>query len=129
MATTRNNPAPDPAPPPEGGGFSPEQKSELTALIAEAVGSAKPPGQDPTQGGPKPVSDDDWDKMTDRARESWVRQLVDFRLDELAKEDDDARLRQEVEALKAAKTVEPEATPSVITKLQKFLWGAEREKS
>jgi hypothetical protein len=124
MATTRNTP-PDP-PASEPSGFNDDQKNELKALIAEAVGSVKPP---PTSDGPKRVSDDEWDAMSDRARESWVRQLVDFRLDELSRDDEIARQRSEIEALKRAKTPEPERSPSVVTKLQKWLWGSEPEQA
>jgi hypothetical protein len=105
-------------------GFSEEERSELRQLIAEAVGSATPPpaAKEPPPG-PKAVSDDEWDRMSDRSRESWVRQLVDFRLDELARDDEVARQRADIDALKADKTPEPEAPPSVVTKVQRWLWG------
>jgi hypothetical protein len=121
MATTRN---PAPADPDESpGGFTEEQRSELEELIARAVGSAKPPEAKPAPAGPPAKSDDEWDAMSDRQRESWVRSLVDFRLDELSRDDEMARQRDEIEKLKNDKTPEPEKAPSVVSKIQKFLWG------
>jgi hypothetical protein len=113
-------------PPPEGdtqtSGFTEEQRGELRDLIAEIVGGPKPP---PTPSaavvGPT-LTDSEWDAMSDRQRESWVRKLVDFRLDELARDDEIARQRADIDDLKSQKP-EPEATPSVVTKLQKWLWG------
>jgi len=128
MATSRSTPPADPAAPPTGG-FSDEQRSELEAMIARAVGSSTPPNTPSGPSGPPTKTDDEWDAMSDRQRESWVRQLVDFRLDELARADADARRDAEIEALKSAKTVEPEKAPSVVTKLQKWLWGDEPAKA
>jgi hypothetical protein len=101
-------------------GFSDAQRSELRELIAEVVAGAKPPEAAAKPAGPK-VSDSEWDAMSDRQRESWVRQLVDFRLDELARDDEVARQRADLDELKARP--EPEAPPSVVTKMQKWLWG------
>lgn len=117
---TRN--APPPEPEQQTSGFTEEQRSELRELIADAVGATKPPGP-AAPAGPKQLSDSEWDAMSDRQRESWVRQLVDFRLDELSRDDEIARQRAEIDALKTDKTPEPEAPPSVVTKIQKFLWG------
>lgn len=123
MATARNAPSD----PPEGTeGFSPTQKTELAALIAEAVKGAKPPEAPPA--GPPGKTDDEWDAMSDRQRESWVRGLVDFRLDELSRDDETRRLAAEVEALKAgvssaAAKPEVEKSPGMVSKLQKLLWG------
>jgi hypothetical protein len=120
MTTTRK-----PEDPPDPEGFNPTQRSELEELIAKAVSGAKPPDA----GGPPKVSDDDWDKMSDRQRESWVRQLVDFRLDELSRDEEIARQRSEIEQLKKDKTPEPERPPSVVTKIQRWLWGAEPDQA
>lgn len=126
MATSRN---PEST---ETSGFTEDQRTELKAIIAEAVGSAVPPPSPPSTGaaaGPRQVSDDEWDSMSDRQRESWVRQLVDFRLDELARDDEVARQRGEIDALKAERAEpEKEQPPSVISRFQKFLWGEERPK-
>jgi hypothetical protein len=120
MATRNTTPPPD-----EGdtrtSGFSEEQRGELRDLIAEAVGGAKPPPAPKEKVGPA-LTDSEWDAMSDRQRESWVRKLVDFRLDELAREDEIARHGADIDALKNQKP-EPEATPSVVTKLQRWLWG------
>jgi len=125
MATARN--APDP-PAPADDGFSETQRSQLEEMIAKVVGGAKAPETTPT--GPAPKTDDEWDNMTDRARESWVRQLVDSELDKLAKDDDQRRLAADVEALKsgADKKPEPEKSPGVITRLQKLIWGDQDQK-
>lgn len=119
---------PDPASSTETSGFTEEERNELKALIAEAVGSANPPAGEPAKPELKRPTDDEWDAMSDRAKESWVRKLVDGRLDELAKEDEAAQLRAKVDALAAEKKEpEPEKAPSVVTKLQKFLWGEPKE--
>jgi hypothetical protein len=120
VAATRNQ-APDPEAPATG--FSDEQLGELRALIQEVVSGAKAPPAPEASAGPRQLRDDEWDAMSDRQRESWVRQLVDFRLDELARDDEVARQRVDIDALKADKTPEPEAPPSVVSRLQKFLWG------
>jgi len=124
MATTKEPPA---------SAFSDEQKSELAELIAEAVKGVKPPDQPaPTPTGPPPVSDADWDKMSDRARESWVRQLVDFRLEELGRQDADAERDRKIAELERAKAEAEkppgDRPPTVIDKLRSFLWGAEPDK-
>jgi len=108
---------------PEGqtSGFTEEQRSELRDLIAEAVGSATPPKAEPPAR--QKVTDSDWDGASDRQRESWVRQMVDDELERLAKDDEIRSQREDIERLKQDKTPEPEAPPSVVTKLQKFLWG------
>jgi hypothetical protein len=118
MPTSRNAPETT-----ESSGFTEDQRSELRSIIAEVVGAANPPAAPATSSGPKQVSDSEWDAMSDRQRESWVRQLVDFRLDELSRDDEIARQRGEIEQLKNDKTPEPEAPPSVVSKIQKFLWG------
>jgi hypothetical protein len=123
MAATRNTPPEPTGTATDTSGFSEDQRNELKSLIAEAVGSATPPATDPAKDAPKKVTDAEWDTMSDRQRESWVRQLVDFRLDELSRDDEIARQRAEIEALKADKTPAPEKAPSVVTKLQKMLWG------
>jgi len=120
VSAARTPAAPEPEAPTSG--FSEEQRSELRDLIAEVVGSSKPPPA-PDKGPAPKVSDSEWDAMSDRQRESWVRQLVDFRLDELARDDEVARQRADIDALKADKTPEAEAPPSVVSKIQKFLWG------
>jgi hypothetical protein len=109
-------------------GFTEEERKELRDLIAEAVGSVKPPDTPAEPTGPKKVTDAEWDNMSDRSRESWVRQLVDSELDRLAREDQISRHDAEIEKLKADKTPEPEAPPSVVTKIQKFLWGEPEKK-
>jgi hypothetical protein len=124
MATARSSPAPEPS---TDDGFNETQKSQLADMIAAAVGGAKPPEPDKSQL-PK-LSDDEWDALTDRGKESWVRKLVDGELDRLFKDDEQRRLAADVEALKAgAGKPEPEKTPagptnSFTAKLQKLLWG------
>jgi hypothetical protein len=104
-------------------GFSEDERSELAAMIAEAVGAAKPPAARP-DAPPRPtVTDSEWDAMSDRKRESWVRDLVVSVLDDLAHDDEEARLRADVDQLKKDKEPEPEAPPSVVTKVQRILWG------
>jgi hypothetical protein len=89
-------------------------------MIADAVSGTKPPPTEPA--GPKKVSDSEWDDMTDRKRESWVRELVDFRLLELEKDDEIRQLAAKVNGLSAEKP-EPEVSPGIKTKLQKLIWG------
>ena len=125
MVTSRK-----PAEPPEevDDGFNDTQRSQLSEMIAAAVGGAKPPTNDPGPKGPPPVTDDDWDAMTDRKRESWVRALVDTELDRLVKEDEQRTLASTVAELAAKVNAKPEVekTPGGTTKLQKLqhmLWG------
>jgi hypothetical protein len=123
--TTSTDPATDPAP----AGFSDEQKSQLEEMIKAAVGGAKPPGGEQPTERPRPT-DDQWDAMSDRQRETWVRQEVDWRIDELVKLDEDRKLREKVDALAADKDKpEPEVTPTPWNKLQKWLWGSDPEKA
>lgn len=128
MVTTRKGSADAPDEP--GGdtktsGFSEEQRGEIAALVAELIKGDKPPPSAPER---PTVTDSQWDEMTDRKRESFVRDMVVSVLDDLAKQDDEARLRDDVEKLlKADKTPEPEAPPSVVTRLQRWLWGDEKK--
>jgi hypothetical protein len=119
---TPKEPAPSPEP-----AFSDTQRGELEAMIAKAVGGAKPPDTPAEPQGPKAVTDDEWDKMPDRQRESWVRQLVDFRLDELMKMDADAERDRKLAELEAATKVVPEKPPSVASRIQSWLWGSESD--
>ena len=123
----------DPAGDTRTSGFSEDERNELKALIAEAVGSAKPPEPGPT--GPPAKTDDEWDAMSDRQRESWVRKLVDFRLDELAREDADARRDAEIEALKQGLGGKPEPEkspadrpPGFFDTVRKWMWGEQDPK-
>lgn len=123
MATTRK---PADAPP----DLSPEQRTAFDTYVEELSQLGTPPKADPGPTGPKPVTDAQWDAMTDRARESWVRQLVDTRLDDLSRDDEIARHAQAIEDLK--KKPETEGTPAgpmptTLQKLQKFLWGEPKE--
>lgn len=109
-------------------GFTEDERSELRQLIQDAIAGAKPP--EPPQSKAKPVTDDEWDKMSDRQRESWVRSLVDDVLDGLAREDADRRRDAEIADLKnKAQGPEPEGTPDPATpldKLRKWLWGDDK---
>jgi hypothetical protein len=119
MPTTRK-PADDPP------DISPEQRTAFDAYVTELSQLGKPPDPPPGPTGPKPVTDAQWDAMSDRARESWVRQLVDARLDDLSRDDEIARHAAEIEALKKKPEVEGAPAgpmPTVLQRLQKFLWG------
>ena len=78
-------------PPPE---ITPDERAAFDQYVKELTQLGTPPKADPTPTGPKPVTDAEWDKMSDRQRESWVRQLVDGRLDDLAREDQLSRHEQ-----------------------------------
>jgi hypothetical protein len=128
MATART---PANADPPADDGFNDTQKSQLSEMIAAAVGGAKPPPTTDAPKGPKPVSDDEWDNMSDRNRESWVRQLVDAELDRLVKDDEDRKLRDtvaELAGLVSAKP-EPEKIPGPLARLQVLFWGRPDDKA
>jgi hypothetical protein len=121
MATTKGSP-------PEG--LSPEQRTAFDRYIEELSELDTAPNPSGGDGGPNPVTDAEWDKMTDRQRESWVRELVDGRLDKLAADAEAAQLRADVEALRQKQ--ESEGTPqgpmpSGFKKLQKWLWGEPKE--
>ena len=120
MATTRK-PAGDPP-----ADLSPEQRSAFDAYVEELAQLGEPPKDPPGSTAPKPVTDAQWDAMSDRARESCVRQLVDSRLDDLSRDDEIARHAAEIERLK--NKPESEGTPAgqmptALQKLQRFLWG------
>lgn len=120
MVTTRK---PPPEPPPD---ISPEDRAAFDSYIEQLSQLATPPKTEPTPAGPKPVTEAEWDAMSDRARESWVRQLVDGRLDELSRDDEIARHAAAIEELR--KKPETEGTPAgpmptLLERLQKFLWG------
>lgn len=124
MATTRK-----PADPPE---LSAEERTAFDQYVTELSQLGTPPAPTTAPGAPKPVTDAQWDAMTDRARESWVRQLVDARLDDLSREDEAARLAADVAKLKESKAAETERAPadpppSALRKLQKWLWGEPKE--
>jgi hypothetical protein len=110
--------------------MDPEQRASFDQYVNELSQLDTPPPQKEGSTGPKPVTDAQWDAMTDRARESWVRQLVDARLDDLSREDQIARHEAEIAALK--KKPETEGTPAgpmptPLQRLQKFLWGEPKE--
>jgi hypothetical protein len=118
----------DPTPQPT---VPPEQRAALDAYVTELSElDRKPPPAPPER--PAPVSDDEWSKMTDRARENWVSNEVGWNLQQLAKLDADRRRDAEIEELKNRKP-EPEGTPqekmpTLLQKLQKFLWGEQDTK-
>lgn len=114
----KNDPEPDAV-------FSPAQEARLAQLMKEAVASSKPPEAPANEPKVPRVSDAEWDGMSERAREGWVRSVVDFHLKSLAKEDEDAKLRAKVAELETRKI--PEKPPSVAQRLQRLLWGTEPE--
>jgi hypothetical protein len=105
---------------------SDDQRAALDAYVNELEQlKGTPPPAPPER--PAAVSDDEWSKMTDRARENWVSNEVGWNLQQLAKLDADKRRDAEIDALKNAKP-EPEASPqgpmpTLLQKFQKFLWG------
>lgn len=120
MATTRKPAASPPA------DISPEDRAAFDSYIEELSQLGTPPEPAPGPTGPKPVTDAQWDSMSDRARESWVRQMVDARLDDLSRDDEIARHAAEIAALK--QKPEPEAPPAeqmptLMQRLQRVLWG------
>jgi hypothetical protein len=124
MATTKDSPAA----PPEG--VSPEQRQAFDAYIRE-LDQLKPPPAPAER--PKPVSDDEFDAMTDRKRETYIANTVGWILEDIAKLDADRRRDAEIEALKNQKPEEEktpqEKVPTPLDKLRKFLWGDEPDKS
>lgn len=123
MATTKDSP---PAPPE---GISPEQRAAMDAYITELsqVGGAPPPAP-PEQ--PAVVSDEEFDGMTDRKRETYIANTVGWILEEIAKLDADRKRDADIEALKN-KAAEPEvppadAPPTLLQKFQKFMWGEQK---
>lgn len=110
----------------ETSGFTEDQRNELKALIQEAIGSAalSPPAAQ-AKSAPA-VSEEGWGKMSDRQRQSLVSQLVDFRLDELARIEADADRDRKIADLQ--KKGQPERPPSTWSKIQGILWGSEPAK-
>lgn len=110
-------------------GFTEEQRSELSELIAQAVkGSAPPPqSEEPASKAPV-VSDAEWGSMSDRQRQGWVESMVNHHLSELARADADYERDRKIAELSASKGPEPEKPPSVVTRLQKLIWGDPGEK-
>lgn len=110
-------------------GVSPEQRAAMDAYVTELhqLGGPPPPAP-PAQ--PAPVSDDEFDNMTDRKRETYIANHVGWVLEELAKLDADKRRDMEIQALKEARP-EPEGTPAdapptLLQKFQKFMWGDQK---
>lgn len=103
--------------------FTEEQRAELVALIAEATkgGEAPPPDALPKDA-PK-VTDAEWDSMSDRHKQSWIKSVVDHHLGELSRKDADAERDARLAELEARKAPEPERAPSVWSRLQGVLWG------
>jgi hypothetical protein len=110
--------------------FTPEQETRLGEIVAGVLAGSG--GKAPTQtgkGGKTPPTDDEWDNMSPRARESWVRDLVGERLGELKRDDEFNALRKEVDDLKAGGGAPPasappaERAPSVLSALGAWLWG------
>lgn len=111
-------------------GFTPTQRSQLAEMIAAATkGVTPPPGPIvPTPAQPK-LSDDEWLSMSIGQREGWVRRAVEGELLRIQKEDEQLRLADEVEKMRAKLAAEPESPPSVVDKLREFLWGKEPDKA
>lgn len=101
-------------------GFSDTQKTELSEMIAAAVGSAKPPGDDPPK---PPVSDDEWSAWSDRKREGYVTSLVQHALEGITRNKKVDELEATVDELKKPKATEPEQKPTLMTALQRMIWG------
>jgi hypothetical protein len=125
MATTKDSPAA----PPEG--VSPEQRQAFDAYIRELDELKQTPPPAPPER-PKPVSDDEFDAMTDRKRETYIANTVGWILEDIAKLDADKRRDAEIEALKNQKP-EPEVAPqeklpTLLQRFQKFMWGDEPAK-
>jgi hypothetical protein len=126
MATARNAPASDPPAAPEPEGFNEAQLGQIEAMVQKVLGSGKPPPAAPE--GPPAVTDEQYDRMTDRQREAHVRDTVVSELERLQREDEAARLREDVDALKNPPPPAVEATPSPWNRMQKFLWGSDPDK-
>lgn len=103
-------------------GFTEEQRSELATLIAEAVGGAKPPAPEEQPSNVPQVSDDEWASMSDKSRQGYIESVVSHMLSELAHLDADQRRDAQIADL-ANQKPEPERPPSIVSKLQKLLWG------
>jgi hypothetical protein len=108
---------------------SDDQRAALDAYVNELsqLGGTPPP---PPPERPAAVSDDEWSKMTDRARENWVSNEVGWNLQQLAKLDADNRRDAEIAALKDKKP-EPEIgpqekLPTLLQKFQRFMWGDQK---
>jgi hypothetical protein len=124
MATTRK--AEDPGTGTEESGFNETQRTELQQIIAEAVAGVKPPAA-PSEPSVPAMTDDQWDGMSDRQREGFVRSIVDNELDRLSQLDTLRAHDEQIRALaEKNQTVEPEAHPDPMTRVRKFLWGSEK---
>lgn len=124
MATTRK--PDDSGTGTEESGFNEAQRSELQQIIADAVAGVKPPDAPAEPDRPK-MTDDQWDVMSDRQRESFVRSIVDNELDRLSQLDTLRAHDEQIRALaEKNQTVEPEAHPDPMTRIRKFLWGSEK---
>jgi hypothetical protein len=119
-------------PPPDGNtletGFTEEQRTELAAMIAEAVKGNTPPLSNNQPPAAPAVSDDEWASMSDRSRQSFIESVVNHHLSELAKYDADSRRDAQLAELSGKKPPEPERAPSVWSRLQGILWGEPDER-
>lgn len=85
--------------------ISDEDKAEISQMIAEASRGANPPptSRRPARSGSPgswEPSQDQWDRMPDRDRRSYVREIVEEQLAELDAETERADLRRENEELR-----------------------------
>ena len=108
-------------------GFTPQQKSELSSMIAEALkGSGGGKAPDPPKGEPA-VSDDEWSRMGPAARESMIERSVRSILEQFGRDDKIDSLERELAELKDGKgkaSSEPEKVPTIVDRFRVWLWGA-----
>ena len=98
--------------------FTPEQESRLKELLREAVGGGK---QDDSKNdkAPPAVSDDEWNAMSDRRRESYVEGLVKEQFDKLRMSNKVDDIASKIDKL----DTQPEEKPKVLSSLTRWLWG------
>lgn len=104
-----------------------DRLDRIEQMISDLAGSAKAP--DPGEAKTPKLSDDEWDALTDRGKESWVRRLVEGEIERVRAADKDRQRDAEIDDLKKkVERPEPERAPSITTRIQEWLWGAEPKK-
>lgn len=125
--------------------LSDDDKNEISAMIAEASAQSRPPAPRRSSGTTRAepaMEQSEWERMSDRQRQSYVREMVEDHLATLDAEAERAELRRENEELRkqvsewekggrrgpkpkvaAGDDKRTEEAPTIVTKAYRWLFG------